>query len=60
VSVAATDLALRDADAQAKVVGKFVEFHGEGVASLPWLTGHIANMARNMGRRWITSTTKRQ
>ena len=50
--VTATDLALRVTEMlrKAKVVGKFVEFHGEGAASLP-LTDRatIANMAPEYG-----------
>ncbi len=50
--VTATDLALRVTEMlrKAKVVGKFVEFHGQGAASLP-LTDRatIANMAPEYG-----------
>jgi len=50
--VTATDLALRVTEMlrQAKVVGKFVEFHGEGATSLP-LTDRatVANMAPEYG-----------
>ncbi|HEX8097141.1 MAG TPA: aconitate hydratase AcnA, partial [Pyrinomonadaceae bacterium] len=50
--VTATDLVLRVTEMlrQAKVVGKFVEFHGEGAAGLP-LTDRatIANMAPEYG-----------
>ncbi|MEI6043498.1 MAG: aconitate hydratase AcnA [Chloroflexota bacterium] len=50
--VTATDLALRVTEMlrKAKVVGKFVEFHGEGAASLP-LTDRatVANMAPEYG-----------
>ncbi|HYJ47073.1 MAG TPA: aconitate hydratase AcnA, partial [Pyrinomonadaceae bacterium] len=50
--VTATDLVLRVTEMlrQAKVVGKFVEFHGEGAASLPATDrATIANMAPEYG-----------
>lgn len=50
--VTATDLALRITEMlrKAKVVGKFVEFHGEGAASLPLFDrATIANMAPEYG-----------
>ncbi len=50
--VTATDLVLRVTEMlrQAKVVGKFVEFHGEGAASLPVTDrATIANMAPEYG-----------
>src|SRR5215213_7950888 len=50
--VTATDLVLRVTELlrQAKVVGKFVEFHGEGAASLPATDrATIANMAPEYG-----------
>ena len=50
--VTATDLVLRITEMlrQAKVVGKFVEFHGEGAASLPATDrSTIANMAPEYG-----------
>jgi aconitate hydratase len=50
--VTATDLVLRITEMlrQAKVVGKFVEFHGEGAASLPATDRTtIANMAPEYG-----------
>jgi aconitate hydratase len=50
--VTATDLVLRVTEMlrQAKVVGKFVEFHGEGAASLPVADrATIANMAPEYG-----------
>ena len=50
--VTATDLVLRVTEMlrQAKVVGKFVEFHGEGAASLPATDRTtIANMAPEYG-----------
>jgi aconitate hydratase len=50
--VTATDLVLRVTEMlrQAKVVGKFVEFHGEGAASLPAVDrATIANMAPEYG-----------
>ena len=50
--VTATDLVLRVTEMlrQAKVVGKFVEFHGEGAASLPLADrATIANMAPEYG-----------
>ena len=48
----ATDLVLRVTEMlrKAKVVGKFVEFHGEGAASLPVTDrATIANMAPEYG-----------
>ncbi len=50
--VTATDLVLRVTEMlrQAKVVGKFVEFHGEGAASLPGADrATIANMSPEYG-----------
>ncbi|MBA3322878.1 MAG: aconitate hydratase, partial [Pyrinomonadaceae bacterium] len=50
--VTATDLVLRVTEMlrQAKVVGKFVEFHGEGAASLPaYDRATIGNMAPEYG-----------
>jgi aconitate hydratase len=59
----ATDLVLTVTEMlrKKKVVGKFVEFYGTGLTSLPLADrATIANMARNTGRRWASSRPMRK